>query len=78
MINAVTQEDEIRKKMEEVLLERQRRIAERTASSGLARAVPRKDQVEGKTARVSTKNDKNKTQSIKETNRISSVKVRGI
>lgn len=57
--------------MEEMLSERQRRIAERTASKGLAPA-------ESKTARISTKSDKNKTQSIKETNRISSVKVRGI
>ncbi|XP_061375558.1 COP1-interacting protein 7 [Gastrolobium bilobum] len=64
-------EDEIRKKMEEQLIERQRRIAERTASFGLARAVPKKDQNEGKS-------DNNKTQSVKETNRISSVKVRGI
>ncbi|XP_027358185.1 COP1-interacting protein 7 isoform X2 [Abrus precatorius] len=69
------QEDEIRKKMEELASERQRRIAERTASSGLARAVPRKDQIEGKTARISAKSDKNKTQPV---NRISSVKVRGI
>ncbi|RDY04378.1 COP1-interacting protein 7 [Mucuna pruriens] len=69
------QEDEIRKKMEELRSERQRRIAERTASSGVARAVPRKDQSEGKTARISAKSDKNKTQSVKETNRISSVKL---
>ncbi|TKY71663.1 dentin sialophosphoprotein [Spatholobus suberectus] len=70
-------EDELRKKMEELRNERQRRIAERTASSGLARAVPRKDQIEGKT-RISPKSDKNKTQPVKEANRISSVKVRGI
>lgn len=63
--------------MEEMMIERQRRIAERTASSG-ARAAPRKDQTEVKTTRISPKIDKNKTQSIKETNRISSVKVRGI
>ncbi|MED6130685.1 hypothetical protein PIB30_002796 [Stylosanthes scabra] len=63
------QEDEIRKRMEELALERQRRIAERTALSlsGLAKAAPRKDQGEGKAARV-------KTQSI---NRTSSTKVRG-
>lgn len=72
------QEDEMRKKMEELRIERQRRIAERTASSGLARAAPRKDQIEGKTTRISAKSDKNKTQPIKETNRISSAKVRGI
>ncbi|KAK7246555.1 hypothetical protein RIF29_41424 [Crotalaria pallida] len=58
------QEDEIRKKMEELAAERQRRIAERTAASGLATA-----------SRVSPKSDKNKTQSM---NRTSSVKVRGI
>lgn len=40
--------------MEEKANERQRRIAERTASSGVARGVPKKDQIEGKTARVST------------------------
>nr|KYP62957.1 hypothetical protein KK1_017518 [Cajanus cajan] len=72
------QEDEMRKKMEELRIERQRRIAERTASSGLARAAPRKDQIEGKTTGISAKSDKNKTQPIKETNRISSAKVRGI
>lgn len=72
------QEDEIRKKMEELRIERQRRIAERTASSGLGRGVPKKDQLEGKTARVSPKSDKNKTQPVRETNRSSSVKVRGI
>ncbi|XP_047159783.1 COP1-interacting protein 7 [Vigna umbellata] len=71
------QEDENRKRMEELRNERQRRIAERTASSGLARGGPKKDQIEGKTARVSPKNDKNKTQPVKETNRNSSVKVRG-
>ncbi|KAK7327924.1 hypothetical protein VNO77_22017 [Canavalia gladiata] len=71
------QEDEIRKKMEELASERQRRIAERTASSGLARA--KKDHIEGKTTRISAKSDKNKTQPIKETtNKITSVKVRGI
>ncbi|XP_057761695.1 COP1-interacting protein 7 isoform X1 [Arachis stenosperma] len=64
------QEDEIRKRMEELALERQRRIAERTASSGLARAAPRKDQGEGKAARVNSK-----TQSINRT--ISTTKVRG-
>ncbi|KAK7412310.1 hypothetical protein VNO78_03763 [Psophocarpus tetragonolobus] len=71
------QEDEIRKKMEELRNERQRRIAERTASSGLAR-VPRKEQIEGKTPNISPKTDKNKTHPVKETNRISSAKVRGI
>ncbi|KAJ1427751.1 hypothetical protein SESBI_09423 [Sesbania bispinosa] len=63
------QEDEVRKKMEEMLAERQRRIAERTASSGHARAMPMKEQFESKPTRISTKSDKNKTQS---TNRISS------
>jgi len=72
------QEDEIRQKMEELRNERQRRIAERTASSGIARAATRKDQIEGKTARISAKSDKNKAQPVKETSRISSVKVRGI
>ncbi|KAK7302743.1 hypothetical protein RJT34_13639 [Clitoria ternatea] len=67
------QEDEIRRKMEELANERQRRIAERTASAGLARAAPSKSQT-----RISTKSDKNKTQPIKETNIISSVKARGI
>ncbi|KAF1882402.1 hypothetical protein Lal_00039050 [Lupinus albus] len=61
------QEDEIRKKMEEIAAERQRRIAERTASSGL-----------GPAAKVSPKSDKNKIQSMKDTNRNSSVKVRGM
>ncbi|KAL2589097.1 hypothetical protein AAZV13_13G209300 [Glycine max] len=64
------QEDEIRQKMEELRNERQRRIAERTASSGVGRAATKKDQIEGKTARISAKSDKNKG--------ISSVKVRGI
>lgn len=56
--------------MEELRNERQRRIAERTASSGVGRAATKKDQIEGKTARISAKSDKNKG--------ISSVKVRGI
>ena len=64
------QEDEIRQKMEDLRNERQRRIAERTASSGVGRAATKKDQIEGKTARISAKSDKNKG--------ISSVKVRGI
>lgn len=51
--------------MEELRMERQRRIAERTASSGLARAAPKKDQIEGKTARLSAKSDKNKTLHVK-------------
>jgi len=55
-------------------MERQRRIAERTASSGVGRTMPGKDQI----ARISSKTDKNKTQTVKDTNRISSVKVRGI
>lgn len=67
-------EDEIRKQLEEKAIERQRRIAERSASSGVSRTVPGKDQI----ARISSKTDKNKTQTVKETNRISSVKVRGI
>ncbi|XP_028788763.1 COP1-interacting protein 7 [Neltuma alba] len=70
------QEEETRKRMEELLAERQRRIAERTAASGLARATSKKDQVENKIARVSARSDKNRTQSMKETNKISSVRVR--
>jgi hypothetical protein len=51
--------------LEEKAIERQKRIAERTASSGVA-------------AKVSPKTDKNKTQTVnKQTNRISSAKVRG-
>lgn len=65
------QEEEIRKKMEEQLIERQRRIAERTAASGMARASNKKDQTESKTARISTRNDKNKAM-----NGLTSVKVR--
>lgn len=71
-------EEEIRKRMEELLVERQRRIAERTAASGLARATSKKDQVENKMARVSSRSDKNKTQPMKEMNKISSVKVRAV
>ena len=62
--------------MEEIVLERQRRIAERTAASGLARASTKKEQLESKTARGSTRSDKNKVQSMREINRISTVKVR--
>ncbi|CAJ2648691.1 unnamed protein product [Trifolium pratense] len=54
-------EDEIRRQLEEKAIERQKRIAERTASSGVA-------------ARISPKTDKNKTQTV---TRVSSVKVRG-
>jgi hypothetical protein len=54
----------MRRQLEEKAIERQKRIAERTASSGVA-------------AKISPKTDKNKTQIVKQTNRISSVKVRG-
>ncbi|KAJ7946943.1 COP1-interacting protein 7 [Quillaja saponaria] len=69
-------EEEVRKKMEELLIQRQKRITERTASSGLAQEASRKNQFEIKTAKGFTRSDNNKTPSMRETKRLSSVKVR--
>ncbi|XVF25848.1 hypothetical protein REPUB_Repub13aG0249300 [Reevesia pubescens] len=66
-------EEEMRKKMEELLIERQKRIAERTVASGYASAVSKKSPLESKAAKSSAKSDKNKYLS---TNRVSSVKLR--
>ncbi|KAI4296673.1 hypothetical protein L6164_036614 [Bauhinia variegata] len=66
-------EEEMRKKMEELVIERQRRIAERTAAArGLGGATSKTEQLGSKTARGSNKTDK------KEMSRISSVKVRAV
>ncbi|XP_031391853.1 COP1-interacting protein 7 [Punica granatum] len=54
-------EEEVRKRMEEMLLERQRRIAERTAASGLATPV-KKSPVESKTTKTSTQTERTKLQ----------------
>ncbi|XP_022715919.1 COP1-interacting protein 7 isoform X2 [Durio zibethinus] len=70
-------EEEMRKKMEELLIERQKRIAERTAASGYASAVSKKSPLESKAAKSSVKSDKNKNLSIAQaTNRVSSIKLR--
>ncbi|OMO76501.1 hypothetical protein CCACVL1_15627 [Corchorus capsularis] len=65
-------EEEMRKKMEELLLERQKRIAERTAAS-----TNKRSPLESKAAKSSTKSDKNKNLSpAAATNRVSSMKLR--
>ena len=67
----------MRKKMEELLIERKERIAERTAACGYASAVSKKAPLESKAATSSIKNDKNKNLSTAQaTNRVSSVKPR--
>lgn len=77
MRHACKQEEEMRKKMEELLIQRQKRIAERTAAGGFAPAATKKLPSESKTVRGSIKFDKNKTHSAtQEANKISSVKIR--
>lgn len=56
-------EEETRKKMEELLIQRQKRIAERTASSGLTSAGSKKSPADSKTAKTPTKVDKTKSPS---------------
>ncbi|KAF5742260.1 hypothetical protein HS088_TW09G00304 [Tripterygium wilfordii] len=55
-------EEDIRKNMEELLIQRQKRIAERTAAAGYA--PTKKVPSENKTAKGSSKYDKNKTRSF--------------
>lgn len=75
--DADEQEEEIRKKMEELLIQRQKRIAERTAAGGHASAVSKKAISESKTTKNSIKPDKNKNLSTAwATNRTSAVKLR--
>ncbi|XP_039051284.1 COP1-interacting protein 7-like isoform X2 [Hibiscus syriacus] len=70
-------EEEMRKKMEELRIERQKRIAERTAAAGYASSVSKKSPLESKGAKGSIKSDKNKNVSTAQaTNRVDSVKLR--
>ncbi|KAK8551544.1 hypothetical protein V6N13_120002 [Hibiscus sabdariffa] len=70
-------EEEMRRKMEELVIERQKRIAERTAASGYASAVSKKSPLECKAAKGSIKSDKNKNVSTAQaTNRVNSIKLR--
>ncbi|XP_050203896.1 COP1-interacting protein 7 [Mercurialis annua] len=63
-------EEEIRKRMEEVSLQRQKRIAERTAAASLAPTATKRIPPE-------RKQDKNKTLSTtQQTNKVSSIKIR--
>lgn len=74
--HACEQEEEIRKKMEELAIQRQKRIAERTAASGLAPAASKKVPLQNKTAKGSITPDKNRTRSAaQETNRIVSSRI---
>ena len=67
----------MQKKMEEVRIERQKRIAERTAACGYASTASKKAPLESKAAKGSIKSDKNKNLSTAQTtNRVSSVKLR--
>ncbi|XP_056171802.1 COP1-interacting protein 7 [Syzygium oleosum] len=66
-------EEEIRKKMEEMMIQRQKRIAERTAASGLTSTGSKKSPADSKTAKTPTKVDKNKSPSTgREINKVNS------
>lgn len=65
MKHARKQEEEIRKKMEEMAIERQKRIAEKTAAAGFAPTAARRVSLDSKTAKGSIKNDKSKVHSTK-------------
>ncbi|XP_030543542.1 COP1-interacting protein 7 isoform X2 [Rhodamnia argentea] len=66
-------EEEVRKKMEEMMIQRQKRIAERTAVSGLASTGSKKSPADSKTAKTPTKVDKNKSPSTgREMNKMNS------
>ncbi|KAF8029886.1 hypothetical protein BT93_E2337 [Corymbia citriodora subsp. variegata] len=56
-------EEEMRKKMEELVIQRQKRIAERTAASGLTSAGSKRSPADSKTTKTPTKVDKNKSPS---------------
>ncbi|KAJ6767144.1 CSL1 [Salix purpurea] len=53
-------EEEIRKKMEELAIQRQKRIAERTAAAGGAQVAIKRASLESKSFKDSAKSDKNK------------------
>ncbi|KAJ6707021.1 COP1-INTERACTING PROTEIN-RELATED [Salix viminalis] len=53
-------EEEIRKKMEELAIQRQKRIAERTAAAGGAQVATKRASLESKSFKGSAKSDKNK------------------
>ncbi|KAJ6738121.1 CSL1 [Salix koriyanagi] len=53
-------EEEIRKKMEELAIQRQKRIAERTAAAGGAQVATKRASLESKSFKDSAKSDKNK------------------
>ncbi|KDP20927.1 hypothetical protein JCGZ_21398 [Jatropha curcas] len=70
-------EEEIRKKKEELVIQRQKRIAERTAAGGLAPAATKKIPSESKLVKGSIKLNKNKPHSMaQEINKVSSIKIR--
>ncbi|GMI91533.1 hypothetical protein like AT1G61100 [Hibiscus trionum] len=70
-------EEETRRKMEELVIERQKRIAERSAASAYASPVSKKSPLESKAAKGSIKSDKNKNVSTAQaTNRVNSIKLR--
>eukprot|EP00261_Vitis_vinifera_P017687 XP_010647471.2 PREDICTED: uncharacterized protein LOC100854548 [Vitis vinifera] len=68
-------EEENRKKTEELLIQRQKRIAERTAASGSTHVASKKVPTDCKTANASPKQNKHPSQSTtRETNRLNSHK----
>lgn len=70
MKNFGKQEEEIRKMKEELLMQCQKRIAERTSASGYVPVSQKKLPLESKTSRGLMRNDKNKLHSTaRETNR---------
>lgn len=56
-------EEENRKRMEELLIQRQKRIAEKSATSGSSPLTSKKASTENRTGKASTKNEKAKIQS---------------
>ena len=74
--NLFKQEEENRKKMEELSIQRQKRIAERTAAAGSTPVASKKVPTDSKTANASPKQNKHPIQSTAiETNRLSSHKL---
>ncbi|KAG6387336.1 hypothetical protein SASPL_152523 [Salvia splendens] len=54
-------EEEKRKKMEELLIQRQKRIAERSAAKGITREIPKRHTIESKKSNEKTATAENKT-----------------
>ncbi|KAJ7981700.1 COP1-interacting protein [Quillaja saponaria] len=64
--NKYEKEEETRKRKEELLIQRQKRIAERSAASGISTVASKRTGSENKSSLASTKNEKPKVQSSPE------------